>query len=150
MDFYNLNIYTDTNFKIILLNGNPLNPTIITEYQADSTTPLSGTPSNGTIYRFTKNVNTINYPNNINDDLYIFPNPASEELKISIHNHDFELQPIHIKVLDMFGRILVEKNVLNYDNSKVIPINISQIPKGPYILHLSTNNIILNQKFIKR
>ena len=74
----------------------------------------------------------------IYDNILIFPNPASNEIKIFGLQHD-----VTIKITDFLGRTV--KNTFSKNKS----IDISEIPIGVYTISLFINNKVVSNKFIK-
>ena len=83
--------------------------------------------------------NTLSLENEINKDkILIFPNPASNEIKIIGLKQD-----IAVKITDVLGKTI--KNTLSKNNS----IDISDIPNGVYTISLFVDNKLVSKKFIK-
>jgi hypothetical protein len=77
---------------------------------------------------------------NMESVVSVYPNPASDILRISMLRPDFKLK--NVKMTDMQGRIL--KNVRQH------AIDISDLPKGLYLIHIEFyNGSKTIQKFIK-
>ncbi len=74
----------------------------------------------------------------IYDKILIFPNPASNEIKIIGLQQD-----IAVKITDVLGKTI--KNTLSKNNS----IDISDIPNGVYTIKLFIDNKVISKKFIK-
>ncbi len=74
--------------------------------------------------------------------LSIYPNPSRNYLYINGLN---DYKKIKISILDMLGR----RVCLKISSDKITKINISNLPKGLYIIKLNINNEILSFKFIK-
>lgn len=72
-----------------------------------------------------------------NDDVYIFPNPTSSELNISLK------EKLNLEVYDYSGRLILNKAT---NNSK---IDVSSLKNGNYILSIKTPTQIFVRKFIK-
>ena len=73
----------------------------------------------------------------------IYPNPATNEIKISINNHYHD---IIASIVDITG-----KSVNTFDiNSNETQINISSLEKGLYFMVLKTNNSTITKRFIKQ
>jgi len=82
----------------------------------------------------------INKINTINTMLFsIYPNPANDKLIISSKNKDLKIQLINITGKQLFYNIEINKE-----------INISNLPKGLYLIKVSNNKISKTLKFIKR
>ncbi|MDX1941719.1 MAG: M43 family zinc metalloprotease [Saprospiraceae bacterium] len=76
---------------------------------------------------------------------FVFPNPASNELMLDIPSTDEALS--QIKVYNMAGTIVLqtskpaEKNVL-------MPLDISHLPNGIYVIKIQNGDFTANQKFV--
>lgn len=79
----------------------------------------------------TVNIATVNVNNNID----IYPNPATDILHINT-----ELDIKNIKIIDSVGQILI--------NTNKAEINISELNSGVYIVLIKTKNTVLNKQII--
>jgi predicted esterase len=69
----------------------------------------------------------------------LFPNPANEVLHLELN------EPCQLAVFDQLGRLVLRVETLQQQYS----INIAQWQQGAYLLSLSNNHTIINQRFIK-
>jgi len=75
----------------------------------------------------------------------IFPNPANEELIISLSS--FELnKPVKITIVDLTGRRMI---IRNFEGGTDARINISQYSSGMYLLVLQQEGKNITHRFIK-
>lgn len=73
----------------------------------------------------------------------IFPNPAGETLYITM---DYYEKPVEISVVDMFGRVLLQKIFSEAQNQ----IDLNTLEQGIYIVRVKMGSkLIKNQKFIR-
>jgi len=100
---------------------------------------ISGTPANGTVYCFTP-VATKMANNSENNEIQIFPNPASDYIKINNCQH---LSTLTIK--DVTGSVLKTMSI-SQNNST---IDIKSLPKGHYFVSVSNASGLLTKAFIK-
>jgi hypothetical protein len=77
--------------------------------------------------------------NNIDENIKIFPNPASNILTIECP------QSAVIEITDIQGQLIES---INTTCSKTI-IDVTSFPKGIYFIHATTQNSIATNKFIK-
>lgn len=82
-------------------------------------------------------------------DLFLFPNPCSNELKMS-----FTLNSpswVNITINDLLGRSLKELRILNLSGKQQLYLSseIGDLTSGMYLITLSTKNNISTQSFIK-
>lgn len=80
--------------------------------------------------------------------LGVYPNPASENIFIQMYQ--YKSLPLNMKVMDSSGKLCMEQNKeagnsgINYS-----VINISNLLKGSYVLHISSGNTSYVKSFIK-
>lgn len=77
-----------------------------------------------------------------NNDFVIYPNPSSDIINIQSIN---DLYVEELKIYDVSGKIIIEKNKNNTNN-----IDVKQLKKGVYVIKIRTSNGISNKKFIKQ
>ena len=75
-----------------------------------------------------------------------FPNPTSNDINISLISSD--LQNINIKIKSILGQEIFNKNLFNFIGKYSETINLSQFPKGIYIMSVELNRTIYNSKII--
>ena len=76
------------------------------------------------------------------NNFFIYPNPASNEIHISLPNKEVAKS---IKIYDVNGRTLLNKAVKTEQSS----LNISSLPKGNYWIEVGTANQIFKSKLSK-
>jgi len=82
--------------------------------------------------------------NNPNNNIIVFPNPASEKINIKFNNTE---NTSHFQIIDMLGK--VHKNIKLNSYSNDIEINVQSLPRGIYIIvFYNGDKIILAQKLI--
>lgn len=76
------------------------------------------------------------------DNFLIYPNPCSDFISINqLSNPTYKL----IRILDITGKILIEKNT----NVEITNLNIEALPTGIYFINIHCSNKLYNFKFIK-
>jgi len=112
-----------------ILAGPVANPTVL----YDSVAFIDGTPSNGTVYKFTKLISGIS--NNKGDftNVNIFPNPAVNQ--VVVKSKILMNGKIQIQSLD--GKILKIKEI---NGENLVEINTEKIPNGLYLLRFISEN----------
>jgi len=75
--------------------------------------------------------------------LTIYPNPVTDILNIKIFNE--QLNDIKFEIIDIFGKVCK----IGIINNTEFQVNVSDLPKGIYIIRFNYDNTINNQKFIK-
>lgn len=79
------------------------------------------------------------------DDIFTWPNPTNGTLNIST-NEEIE-STVELELLDIFGRrVLSDEMDLSSSPGK---LDLSSLPKGTYILNLSTEELHLQKRIIK-
>ena len=80
-------------------------------------------------------------------DAQAYPNPADEELKVGIYS--VIDAPVDVRIIDNLGRVvLVSRDVLE-EGMNIISLDISDVNKGNYLLHLSSGAAYNQKKFVK-
>jgi spore germination protein YaaH len=100
-------------------DGATVNPGFLANYQCAYSQPVSTTK--------------------IIDDILVYPNPAKDFLIISMSNYS---EPMKLKIVDLSGKIIDEKEINNYEGV----IDISELNSGFYLLRINSNSLI---SFIK-
>jgi len=131
-----------TNFDLTIshfLAGDPSNPIMV-----DSLFFLNGTPTDGTIYKFSKNPIGID-PHRINSSFAkIYPNPFHHHTTLTINN--IMISKGELKIIDIFGRTV--KTISNIHTNK-ITFTCNELTNGIYFYHLTENaKTITSGKFI--
>jgi len=75
--------------------------------------------------------------------LTIFPNPVSDIINIKIFNE--QLNDIKFEIIDIFGKVCK----IGIINNTEFQVNVSDLPKGIYIIRFNYDNTFNNQKIIK-
>lgn len=78
--------------------------------------------------------------------LNIFPNPASTELFISYDGS--KNKNLNLRIYDVIGNVVFEKNTLQGESIQQISININEWARGVYILKGSVGEIEITKKII--
>jgi hypothetical protein len=78
------------------------------------------------------------------DRMIIFPNPAKDTY-LSIETNIGNDEQVVISITDLKGKKVKE---YNFNNSKIIQIDISDISKGVYIISILSNKSIITDKLI--
>lgn len=75
---------------------------------------------------------------NINDHIYLYPNPATSVVYLDINENDFK----NICISNLLGEKVYESNT--YSNS----VSLGDVPEGVYLVKLAFSDYQLNQKLI--
>ena len=75
---------------------------------------------------------------NFNQEVILYPNPTNESLCFS----GLESTSNQIKIINQLGKVVIDSKIIN-------ELNVSNLPKGTYILLLNTIRGTLTRKFIK-
>ncbi|PKP32942.1 MAG: hypothetical protein CVT99_02760 [Bacteroidetes bacterium HGW-Bacteroidetes-16] len=78
----------------------------------------------------------------------IYPNPVTYILKINIEA--LEMSDVGLKIIGTDGRVYHASNINLNGTTETIQINVSDLPKGMFILQITDHNqVFLNRKFIR-
>jgi len=113
--------------EIILLAGNPSNPTIVDQYEE---THLSGTIPAGTSYTFSSVATAVHDINKQGEESFYFPNPARDFLTLKVQLQNEVIPPVFI-INDM-GQIVS----MDVQPEK---IELTNLPVGIYQLRFQTS-----------
>lgn len=81
---------------------------------------------------------------NQTDDLKIYPNPATDNLNVSISSNVAE--PTEIDVFDLSGR-KIQVSEINYDGYSPITTNVSTLSNGFYLLSVKNKHFTSTKRF---
>lgn len=99
--------------------------------------------ADSTIYpNATQQANGIFNPENTLSSLFVYPNPASEMIKVQVS--DFESN-INYQIFDLSGRMVLNRRTESIP-SEEIEINVSRLNKGVYLLRLFDEKKSASQK----
>ncbi len=84
--------------------------------------------------------NTINFT--------VFPNPATNQ--ISIRSNEEINDEVTVSLVDLSGRVLVNKQLSKLESNQIITLNTQSISSGIYLLTLYRNSVINTKKVIIR
>ncbi|MBN1988859.1 MAG: fibronectin type III domain-containing protein, partial [Bacteroidales bacterium] len=76
-------------------------------------------------------------------DVYsIYPNPASDRLKITLNGIEGE---VSLRIYDLQGRLVKQTMLNNFDTE----INVDDLAKGVYIISVDEEKLPINKRFVK-
>jgi len=81
-------------------------------------------------------------------DVYIYPNPATNNLNINFNSED--MQSFDIKLMNMTGQVIYTERIENHTGQFDKVIDISGFANGVYILNLNGTKGIVTEKIIIR
>lgn len=84
----------------------------------------------------------INYVNE--NDVTVAPNPAVDQIRISVSNEQFQVS--HCYIIDINGNVVASQNV--EDNA--FSVNVNQLASGFYFLRLTDGKSNVTTKFVKK
>jgi hypothetical protein len=79
-------------------------------------------------------------------DLTVFPNPATENIAVSLAN--ISSHPSKAKIADLCGKIL-EVFVINDNNDRQLTLPVQSLPAGLYFLRIESSGMVYQTKFVK-
>jgi PKD repeat protein len=127
-------------FNSILMAGETqatINPTSNGDYTVDAI-DTNGCVATSNSYPFV--IQGINSTSN--NEIRIYPNPASTALLINMYNYEFEF----IRVNDIQGKLVFEKQITN---NQIQTIDLQNWSKGYYTIDFIGNNSVIHKKFMK-
>ena len=84
------------------------------------------------------------------NEIVLFPNPNNGSFEVyNIKSKDFNNESIQLSVVDLNGRMLYEKTLVDSEFSNC-KIDVRNLSSGMYIVKLSSSNHNHNIKFLKR
>lgn len=81
------------------------------------------------------------------DELYIFPNPASDYIQIRITSENIDCYRVHI--YDIMGKLLQNDTGVIPDENGSYTMDIQTLKNGIYYIRVSSNNRVFTGRFIK-
>lgn len=143
-----INYYGETSAIIGLSDYNLLNAYFLSDIPTnpilvDTLDYLNGTPSDGTIYKFSKNSLGIEFNNSTIHTVKIYPNPIQTE---AILQTEKNLENAILTIYDSNGKVV--KQIANISGKK-ITLHLDNLPSGLYFSRLTENNkVITSDKLI--
>jgi hypothetical protein len=81
-------------------------------------------------------------------DAIVYPNPANEALKVGIYSTIAEAE-LEIRVVDNLGRFVQVSRASLVEGMNIIPVDITSLLPGNYLLHLTSGAAHNQQQFVK-
>lgn len=81
--------------------------------------------------------------NELNNSFKLFPNPANDQNNISLNN---QLENVNIEIINMVGQTVKNLGAI----SQTITVNVSDLPKGTYLIKLQSIDGVAVKKFQKQ
>ena len=133
--FDNFTEFFDWGYYLI---NQPATPNVINEFE-----PLTGTPSDGSVYSFCPSPIVVSNKELLTESasLSIMPNPVNDILNLQLK----EAKLISLAVYDMKGQLVLSPT-LNTSSS----FSVADLSSGLYLLKVETEEGILSRKFVKQ
>ena len=80
-------------------------------------------------------------------DFLLYPNPNNGILNILINSNELN-QDAKIKIFDVLGKLVYEKNFFDNDYSQNLTLNIDNLTSGVYIITVGINEKATSKKLI--
>lgn len=134
---------SSSNLTLDLLNG------VLNQANLTSITPTITNFITTNVVSYTKTLYCGAVPNEVNemkisnDNISVYPNPASD--KVNIVFRDRIADATNVEIFDTFGRIVLLENIANNVNN----IDVSNLTKGMYLIKIKNNNSEVVTKFMK-
>ncbi|MCD6598662.1 MAG: T9SS type A sorting domain-containing protein, partial [Bacteroidales bacterium] len=151
-DRYHLQLATDNNFTAIVIDTTNLNdtslfitlePETVYYWRVQAVNP-AGESDWSEIWQFTTDIAGFRENEKEPVSVEIFPNPASGTF--TIHSEIFSQEPVNIYIIDLNGKILIEKNIPTGTNEIILDTN--ELNNGIYLCHIRTQEYSLVRKII--
>src|SRR5690606_3928044 len=82
-----------------------------------------------------------------NDEVIVYPNPTSDRISIRLGNG--VAGPVHVKLMDVTGRILDEFDVQIQEQGTQMSIPVTGLSNGTYLLSIDTDGRASIHSFVK-
>ena len=80
-------------------------------------------------------------------ELHLYPNPISDVLNLEIINA--KEKEIDIQIYNYLGELILQQNLVINTESNIRSIQTNELISGSYFIKISTNDVLIIQKFIK-
>lgn len=81
------------------------------------------------------------------DLLNVYPNPASDIVKLSLNIN--ETKDLQINIVNVLGQKIASRNYGRTSGAQIISLNVSDYPKGIYIVELIADGVHTKKQFVK-
>ncbi len=88
----------------------------------------------------------LNISDNEISNVKLYPNPASDMINIEFDTHGKELSDI--RMFDLSGKLVLQQNTNQFSGANIVTINTENVEPGTYLIQMSFDNKLLNQKVI--
>ena len=82
------------------------------------------------------------------DMLNVYPNPASAFVKLSLNLK--EAKDLQIRIVNIMGQELASRNYSSASGAQIVSLNVSDYPKGVYIVELIADGVHTKKQFVKQ
>lgn len=82
------------------------------------------------------------------DLLNVYPNPASDIVKLSLNIN--ETKDLQINIVNVLGQKMASRNYGRTSGAQNISLNVSDYPKGIYIVELIADGVQVKKQFVKQ
>ena len=77
--------------------------------------------------------------------MHVFPNPVSNQLTIDLVS-EYDLINVNVNIYDLTGKVLIQEQADLAIGSNQIPMDVSRLPKGTYLVHINDG---INSQYAK-
>ncbi len=78
--------------------------------------------------------------------LHVYPNPVGQNLYVKLSGE--VSGPVSLEIFNLEGKKLLSLEYKSPD--QLLPVNVSQIPEGTYLLKITSAKVIYTQKFLRK
>jgi hypothetical protein len=91
-------------------------------------------------------VRGLNFDKTNTEGVGVFPNPANQWVHIDVSNFDFEKEDVSLKLFDLNGRLILNKEITG---SGLETLDISQYRQGVYQLVVQQGETVYHEKVVR-
>ena len=101
----------------------------------------------GTIVQ-SEDVTAVINPEDLFTNVEVYPNPAHNLLNINITLET--KKELHIQLLNIDGKIIKQKSVKGFRGEQLIPLSVTDVPEGFYVIRLNSDEGTVARKVVVR
>lgn len=82
----------------------------------------------------------------VQNSIDLYPNPASNYLKIDLSSYDVPVESVQVFVHDFSGRIVLKEN-LSPESYNQFRVNIEKLSVGVYLIRVKIADYVITEQF---
>ena len=91
-------------------------------------------------------VTSVKDPEDIFSGVEVYPNPGSDLINVNVTLK--EKQALDIQLLSLDGKVIKQKTVDGFKGQQIIPLNVTEIPEGFYLVRLNVDEGTVAKKLV--